>query len=257
MNQPKDPGTQLSFLSDSQQTRPVCVNARMAVNVLDRLLSQSEKINHSAAVFFKAVFPAAVSASEQLQGLPVTKTTLRPRLLDPAASIILRPPTRPDEFSQMETLLEFVNRRLGSATDKARLEQDVSDLLGAQNPEMLITPDGMPSQLFAVDRIEASQIFKPLTDEGAAEATEALVEAYVLLRSNNADVQSGIASLFWRQNTGSAPASHYIDGCGDGQTRAYFKALLAKPEDVQQRLFSSINLETFYSTLGGMGEVNG
>lgn len=242
---------QLSLLNDSASAkRPSCVNARMAIHVLQRLLDQSPAVTPWASVFFKAVFPAVVSAAEQTQGLPVTKTTLRPHLENPAAAITLRPPTRPDEFGQMETLLEFVQRRLAAPEDVARLTSEVAVLLGSNNPELLITPDGMPSQLFAVDRAEAAQVFNPLITRGATDAAEALVEAYVLLRSNHADIQSGIANLFWRQNTGSAPADHYIEGCADGQTRAYFRSLLSQPEEKQQRLFSSIDLETFYAALG-------
>jgi len=257
MNSSKDSENQLSLLSDVRQSRPSCVNARMATNVLQRLLAQTEGISPSSAVFFKAVFPSVVSAAEQAQGLPVTKTTLRPRLADPAAAITLRPPTRPEEFAQMETLLEFVQRRLSSEAERKRLNDDIDRLLGAQNPELLITSDGMPSQLYAADRAEAVRIFKSIPGEASPAAEHALVEAFVLLRSNNADIQGGIASLFWRQNTGSAPAVHSIEGCADGQTRAFFRELLALPEERQQELFSSINLEAFYAALETQGEANG
>jgi hypothetical protein len=228
----------------------------MATNVLQRMLDQCMAVSIPGAAFFKAVFPSVVQAAEHQQGLPVTKTTLRAHLANPVAAIMLRPPSRAEELEQMETLLGFVQHRLSSDTEKARLEHDLETLLGASNPELLITQDGIPSQLYGVDRSEASQLFTPLLTGQPAETAEALVEAYVLLRSNQADVQSGIAKLFWRQDAGPTSAAHYIEGCADGQTRAYFRALLSQPEERQLQLFSTINLETFYATLGSIGARN-
>ena len=251
MNPASPDGNQLSFLSDARGVRPDPVtNARMALNVLQRLLEDNPAVTSQSAVLFKAILPAAVAAAEFADRLPVTKTTLRQHLINPAAAIMLRPPTRPDELAQMESLLEFVNRRLSTPEDRARHEQQVGFLLGARNPELLITPDGMPSQLYGTDREDATLLFRPLLGEKGAKTAEALVEAYVLLRANNADVQAGIATFFWHHNTGSADAAHYIEGCSDGQARGYFKALLKLPPKQQEEIFSLINLQTFYAALG-------
>jgi len=228
----------------------------MATNVLQRMLDQSMTVSAQGAAYFKAVFPAVVRAAEFHQGLPVTKTTLRTHLVNPTAAITMQPPSRAEELEQMETLLGFVQRRLSSETEKARLAQETDVLLGVCNPELLITQDGIPSQLFGVDRTEAAQIFNALLEGHPSSTAEALVEAYVLLRSNHADVQSGIAKLFWRQNADTTSAQYYIEGCADGQTRAFFHSLFAQSEEYQQQLFSTIDLETFYATLGSMGTRN-
>lgn len=254
MNTAPDSGTQLSFLSDARSGRPSSVTPRMATNVLQRMLTHATKVSPQGAIYFKAIFPAVMKAAEHSQGLPVTKTTLRPQLADPVAAITLNPPVRNDEVAQIETLLDFVQHRLASAAEKLRLIDDMEQLLEAATPELLVTPDNVASQLYAPDRSEASQIFSPLLGTQASEAAEALIEAYVLLRANNADVQSGIAKLFWHQNTGSDSAEHYIEGCADGQARAYFRRLLSLPESHQRQLFSLIDLETFYATLGS-GEI--
>ena len=222
----------------------------MALNVLQRLIEDTPAVTSQSAVLFKAVFPSAVAAAEHTDRLPVTKTTLRAHLLNPAAAITLRPPTRPEELAHMESLLEFVQRRLALPEDRARHEQQVGFLLGARNPELLISSDGMPCQLSASDREDATLLFRPLLGEKGAKTAEALVEAYVLLRANNADVQAGIATFFWHHNTGSADAQHYVEGCADGQARAYFKTFLTLPKERQEEIFSLINLQTFYAALG-------
>lgn len=252
MNSDSDSGTQLSFLSDARSGRPTVVTPRMATNVLQRMLTHATQVSAQGSVYFKAIFPAVVQAAELGQGLPVTKTTLRPHLADPVTAITLRAPVRSDEVAHVETLLEFVNHRLSSAAEKLRVIDDMEQLLGAATPELLVTPDNVASLLYAPDRSEASQIFSPLFGSQASEAAEALVEAYVLLRANNADVQSGIAKLFWHQNTGSDSPEYYIEGCADGQARAYFRRLMSLPDSRQRQLFSQIDLETFYATLGSV-----
>ncbi len=244
-------GTQLSLLNEPRGGRTSASNARLSLNVLTRLLECSQGITDQTAVYLKAIFPVVVQAAEEAQGLPVSKTTLCPALLNPLAAITKRPPTRPDEFLQMETLLDFVNRRLGNATEKARLEEQINALLKGDSAELLITQEGIASPLYATDRGEATRIFTPLLMSNAAEAAEALVEAFVLLRANQADVHTGIAKLFWRQNTSTAEVLHLVEGCADGQARAFFRNLLAQPEQRQREIFSTINLETFYAAFGG------
>lgn len=241
-----DSGTQLSFLSVSKTGPTQVSGARMAHNVLSRLLDAAPGVTTQSAVYLKAIFPASLQAAELTQGLPVSKSTLRPQLLNPAAAITKRPPTRPGDIEHMETLLEFVQRRLSSTSEKSRLEEQVELLLGA-SPELLVTPDGISCPLYAADRAEANALFSPLNKAHPSETTEALIEAYVLMRANQADVHTGIAKLFWGQTGLHSETATYVEGCADGQARAYFRTLLALPEERHRQLFASVNLETFYA----------
>lgn len=240
-----DNGTQLSFLSVSKSGPCAVASARMAQNVLSRLLDLSPSVTAQSAVYFKAIFPAALQAAEAINGLPVSKSTLRPLLLNPASAITHKSPTRPGELEQIETVLEFVQRRLSCASEKARLEEQLALLLNA-GPELLVTNDGIASPLFAADRAEAERLFAPLASEGA-ETVEALVEACVLLRANQADIHTGIAKLFWNQEALHSEAALYVEGCADGQARAYFASLLAMPEERRREIFSKLSLEAFYA----------
>lgn len=246
-------GTQLSLLRDTPSHRPPVVTARMASHVLLRLFGQvgakpSANLASPSAetVFFQAVFPLITLAAERLSGLPVTKSTLRPLLENPAATIASRPPTRPEELEATESLLEFVNRRLATPADQARHQAAVGALLHNHVPEVLITQDGIPSPLFAHDRIEAGELFAKETGGHSKAATECLIEAYVLLRANHCDVRDGIARLFWPHGTDKA-AEPYLYGCADGRARAFFRDLLLLPERQQRELFSQIDFEKFYS----------
>lgn len=249
-------GTQLSLLRDTPSHRPPVVTARMASHVLLRLMGQvgsqpSEALASPSAetVFFQVVFPLIALASERLSGLPVTKTTLRPLLENPAATIASRPPTRPEELEATESLLEFVNRRLSTPADQTRHLAAVGSLLHAQVPEVLITQDGIPSPLFARDRQEASELFASDANGHSKAAAECLIEAYVLLRANHCDVRDGIAKLFWPHGSDKS-AEPYLYGCADGRARAFFRDLLLLPERQQRELFSQIDFERFYSLVG-------
>lgn len=241
-----DSGTQLSFLSVSKSGPVHVASARMAQHVLSRLLDAAPSVTTQSAVYFKAIFPSALQAAELTQGLPVSKTSLREQLLDPANAIMKRPSPRPGELEQMENLLEFVQRRLSSASEKARLEEQLAQLLAGPH-ELLVTPNGIASPLYAADRAEAHRLFAPVLGTQAPDANEALIEAYVLLRANQADVHTGIAKLFWSEGALHSEAALYVEGCADGQARSYFSALLSLPEARQRQIFSSINLETFYA----------
>lgn len=241
-----DSGTQLSFLSVSK-TGPVQVSSpRMAQNVLSRLLNAAPTVSNQSAVYFKAIFPAALTAAERTQGLPISKSTLRPQLLNPTSAITQRPSTRPGDIEQLENLLEFVQRRLSSSAEKSNLETQLEELLAGPN-ELLVTPDGIASPLYASDRAEATRLFARVKQDHPAETAEALIEAYVLLRANQSDVHTGIAKLFWSQPSLHSETDIYVEGCADGQARAYFRALLALPEDRQREVFAHVNLETFYA----------
>jgi hypothetical protein len=252
MNQHSFSGTQLSLINEARLSAPdnSVSNARMAFNVLQRLQENSGQISSQAAVYFKAIFPSVVAATESAHGLPITKTRLRPQLLTPMAAIMHKPPVRAEELAQLERLLDFVQRRLATPRDVVQVSEQVELLLGSASPELLVTPDGMPSQLYAADRQEAMELFHPVFTNESADTAEALVETYVLLRSNHADVQSGIADLFWSHSTGFGSVPHQVEGCGDGQTRAYFKGLLAKSEERRHAIFSTVNWETFYTAMG-------
>jgi len=239
-------GTQLSFLSVSKTGPAQVASARMALNVLSRLLDAAPTVSTQSAVYLKAIFPAALAAAELTNGLPISKSTLRPQLLAPSAAITKRPPTRPGDIEHMERLLEFVNRRLATAEEKARLEEQVAALLSG-SIDLLVTPDGIASPLYAADRQEANKLFGKLIKEHPADMAEALIEAYVLLRANQADVHTGIAKLFWSQPGLHAETDLYVEGCADGQARSYFRSLLAQPEERQKQVFAALNLETFYA----------
>lgn len=241
-----DNGHQLSFLSVAKSGPTHVASARMAQHVLSRLLDAAPGVTTQSAIYFKAIFPSALQAAEMTQGLPVSKGTLRTQLLNPASAIMKRPPSRPGELEQMETLLEFVQRRLSNTAEKARLEEQLNQLLAGPH-DLLVTPNGIASPLYAADRAEANRLFSTLAEKHPAETNEALIEAYVLLRANQADVHTGIAKLFWSEGALHSEADLLVEGCADGQSRAYFSALLAMPEERQRQIFSSINLETFYA----------
>ncbi|MBI5381889.1 MAG: hypothetical protein HZA31_08315 [Opitutae bacterium] len=252
MNPPTASGTQLSFLSDTTPNRPALANPRMAANLLQRLLGQDElaaTADPTLVSFFQAIFPPAVAAAERKHGLPVSKTTLRPFLDDPLAAIAFLPPMRPDEVERTDMLLGFVQSRLEAEKDRTRIAAAVERLLGARVPEMLITPDGIPSPLYASDRSEASEVFAPLIATVPPQAAECLVESFVLLRAaHHSDVQAGIAKLFWRQSTG--PAEPYIAGCPDGRARAFFADMWKKSEESQRQIYAAVDLANLYAVFG-------
>jgi hypothetical protein len=244
-------GTQLSLLNDLPQHRAPVTTPRMATNVLLRLLGQVGPMPAGApapsasAVFFYALFFPAVSAAEKTHGLPVTKTTLRPFLEDPVGAINLTTPTRPDEIARAEALLEFARHRLEKEYDRKLIEAATVDLLGPRAPELLITPDGIPSPLFATDRAEAAGRLAPLLGPDAAEAAACLTEAFVLLRANHCEVQTGVERLLWRQDRASAEL--HLGGCADGQARAFFRDLLSAPEERQHKLLVTVSPEVCYA----------
>ncbi len=251
MNPPS--GTQLSFLSDTHQDRPKIANPRMASNVLLRLLEQAGMAAPAsttpapAVTFLRTIFPWAVMAAERTSGLPVTKTTLRPFLENPMRAIILLPP-RPEEVEQVEALLEFVQRRLAVPEQQASIASALADLLGPLTSELLITPDSIPSPLFAAARQEALDRFTPLLGPNEPEAIEYLIEACVLLRANHSDVPAGIENLFWRQD--AAAAALFASGCADGRARAYFRELPLQTAEKQKRIRAAIKTETLAAAFG-------
>ena len=251
MNPPA--GTQLSFLSDIHPDRPKIASPRMASNVLLRLLDQAGMAATAsttpapAVTFLRTIFPWAVIAAERTSGLPVTKTTLRPFLENPMRAIILTPP-RPEEVDQVEAVLEFVQRRLSVPEQQAQIAAAIAELLGPRTSELLITPDSIPSPLFAAARSEAAGLFTPLLGTDEPEAIEYLVEAYVLLQANHSDVPAGIENLFWRQDT--TAAALFAAGCADGRARAYFRELPLQSAEKQKRIRAAIKTETLASAFG-------
>ena len=251
MNPP--PGTQLSFLTDIHQDRPKIASPRMASNVLLRLLEQAGMAAPApstpapAVIFLRTIFPWAVIAAERTSGLPVTKTTLRPFLENPLRAIILLPP-RPEEVEQVEALLEFVQRRLAVREQQVQIATALADLLGSRTSELLITPDSIPSPLFATARSEAADLFTPLLGTDEPEAIEYLVEACVLLQANHSDVPAGIENLFWRQDT--TAAALFAAGCADGRARAYFRELPLQSAEKQKRIRAAIKAEMLAAAFG-------
>jgi len=254
MNPPS--GTQLSFLNDTHQDRPKIVTPRMASNVLLRLLDQAGMAAPAsttpapAVTFLRTIFPWAVIAAERTSGLPVTKTTLQPFLENPMRAIILTPP-RPEEVDQVEAVLEFVQRRLAVPEQQAQIAAALAELLGPRTSELLITPDSIPSPLFAAARSEAADLFTPLLGSDEPEAIEYLVESYVLLQANHSDVPAGIENLFWRQDT--TAAALFAAGCADGRARAYFRELPLQSVEKQKRIRTAIKAETLATAFGEQG----
>ncbi|HTZ21835.1 MAG TPA: hypothetical protein VMC06_13210 [Opitutaceae bacterium] len=251
MNPPS--GTQLSFLTDTHQDRPKITTPSMASNVLLRLLDQAGMAATTsttpapAVTFLRTIFPWAVIAAERTSGLPVTKTTLQPFLENPMRAIILTPP-RPEEIDQVEAVLEFVQRRLAAPEHQAQIAAALAELLGPRTSELLITPDSIPSPLFATARSEAASLFTPLLGTDEPEAIEYLVEASVLLQANHSDVPAGIEKLFWRQDT--AAAALFAAGCADGRARAYFRELSLQSAEKQKRIRAAIKAEMLATAFG-------
>ena len=220
-------GTQLSFLTDTHQDRPRIASPRMASNVLLRLLDQAGMAAPAsttpapAVTFLRTIFPWAVIAAERTSGLPVTKTTLGPFLENPMRAIILLPP-RPEEIEQVEALLEFVQRRLAIPEQQTQIAAATVELMGPRTSELLITPDSIPSPLFAAARSEAGNLFTPLLGTDEPEAIEYLVEArtqkQVIAVTGYLPSNPGVAGML----TAEEKKNLHLDDLDAYQQRIYF-----------------------------------